>query len=242
MGKVKQGLVVIFSLLPCFAFGLPFEAGFELAGKSSYVWRGLRLSRGIVAQPSVWASFAGWTFSPWANFTLGHKGDGWGLSELDLIVDYQRELWKITVQPTAAGYFYAGQWSKPEVELGLNCVYWIGEVGLKTGHNIGVFPSTGNYFGTIGVSFSKELGCRLTPEISLAAGWGDAKFNQVNYGVEKWKVNVVESELGWNYSLNGLMMLKPFFELIVVPDRTLRATGGVDLIQVVIGLTLEKEF
>ena len=32
MGKVKQGLVVIFSLLPRFAFGLPFEAGFELAG------------------------------------------------------------------------------------------------------------------------------------------------------------------------------------------------------------------
>ncbi|MGQ9677679.1 MAG: hypothetical protein ACUVUD_00135 [bacterium] len=240
MEKGRQRSAVIFSFLTCFAVGWSLEAGFELAGKSSYVWRGLRLSRGIVAQPSVWTSFAGWTFSPWANFSLGQSGDGWGLSELDIAVDYQREFWGITVQPSAAGYFYDGEWSKPEAELGLNCAYWIGEVGLKTGHNIGVFPSIGNYFGTIGVSFSQELGYGLTPEISLAAGWGDAKFNQVNYGVKEWRLNVVESELGLNYSLNGLVEVRPFLELIVVPDRTLRDAGGVDLIQVVIGLTFGK--
>lgn len=242
MEKVKQRLVVIFSLLPCFAFGLPFEAGFELAGKSSYVWRGLRLSRGIVVQPSVWASFAGWTFSPWANFTLGHSGDRWGLSELDLTVDYQRDLWGITVQPTAAGYFYLGEWSEPEAELGLNCFYHFGGVDLKTGQNIGVFPSLGSYFGTIGISFFQEVGYGLKPEISLAAGWGSAKFNQVNYGVEKWAVNVLESELGVNYSFKGLIDLKPFLELGVVPDRMLRNAGGGELVQVVFGLTVGRGF
>ncbi len=242
MAKVRERFWVFLALVPFFASGLPFESGFELAGRSRYLWRGLRLSQGPVAQPAVWASFAGWTISPWANITLGHEGDGWGLNELDLTVSYQQEISGFSIEPSAAGYFYADDWAKPELELGVNVAYGLGDFELTSGHNLGVFPSAGGYFGTIGGAFSREVGFGLAPEVSLSAGWGSPQFNEINYGVARWKLNVIEFGVGLNYSLKGLLDIKPFLEMSVVPDPVLRNAGGSEAVQAVFGLTMGRGF
>lgn len=241
MAKGRERFWVFLALVPVFASGLSFESGFELSGRSRYVWRGLRLSQGPVAQPAVWASFRGWTISTWANIPLGHKGDGLGLNEPDLTVSYQQEILGFSLEPSAAGYFYADDWTKPELELGLNVAYGLADFELSSGHNLGVFPSAGGYFGTVGGAFSREVGFGLAPEVSLSAGWGSPQFNEVNYGVARWAFNVIEFGAGLNYSLKGVVDVKPFVELSVVPDRVLRSAGG-EAFQAVFGLTVGRGF
>jgi len=241
MGKFRERFAVFLILVPVFISGLPIEAGVEFTGQTRYVWRGLRLSQGPVAQPSVWASFAGWTISPWANITLGNKkGDGWGLNELDLNLGYQLDFGGIKVEPSATGCFYPDDWTEPELELGVNFGYELGELELSSEHTSVVFPSAGGYFGTIGGVFSRDVGFGLTPEMRLAGGWGSVKFNEINYGVARWALNVVEAGAGLNYSLKRLVDVKPFIALSVVPDKTLRNAGGERLIQVVWGLTIRR--
>jgi hypothetical protein len=241
MGKFRERFSVFLILFPFLVIsGLPIEVGVELTGQTRYVWRGLRLSRGPVAQPTVWLSFAGWTISPWANITLGNKVDGWGLKELDLNLGYQLDLLGVKVEPSATGCFYPDDWTEPELALGVNFGYEVGELELSSEHTSVVFPSAGGYFGTIGAVFSREVGYGLAPEMWLACGWGSTKFNEINYGVARWALNVIESGAGLNYALKGLVDVKPFIALSVVPDKTLRNDGGERLIEAVGGLTITR--
>ena len=56
---------------------------------SKYVWRGQNLVDDWVLQPSVSASYQGFTASVWANSDMtGDTADDWELTELDYTIDY----------------------------------------------------------------------------------------------------------------------------------------------------------
>src|SRR5262245_1281042 len=58
----------------------PFTYGAEMDFNSRYVWRGLLLGNGPVAQPSAWISAYGFTFIGWGNVALTSRSGGAGLN------------------------------------------------------------------------------------------------------------------------------------------------------------------
>jgi outer membrane scaffolding protein for murein synthesis (MipA/OmpV family) len=55
-----------------------FTYGAEIDFNSGYVWRGLLLDDGFVAQPSAWISAYGFTFTAWSNMAMTSASGGLG--------------------------------------------------------------------------------------------------------------------------------------------------------------------
>ena len=106
--SVTLAVIALFGLL---ATGVaePLTVGLEADFASRYVWRGIALSDGPVLQPSAWVSFAGLTLTPWANIAFSDGSAPAGLNELDLTLDYSRDVFDLTVNPSFSVYLYPNQ-------------------------------------------------------------------------------------------------------------------------------------
>jgi hypothetical protein len=216
--------------------------GAELDANSRYVWRGLALSEGLVLQPSVWASLAGFTLTPWANFAFGESGAPAGFNELDVTFDYSRDVLNLTVNPSLSLYSYPNQDDAPPTgELTLALSHPVGPVSIFTDHSLDLIAAPGAYFGDVGLSYETDLIPGLTAEASAYAGWGSARFNEFSIGVKRAALNVAGADLALSWSPGGLFYLRPHAALSVLLDRELRAeVSSTSLIAG--GLAVGREF
>jgi hypothetical protein len=216
--------------------------GAELDGNSRYVWRGLALNDGPVLQPSAWVSLAGFTVTPWANFAFREDDAPAGFNELDVTLDYSRDISDLTVTPSFSAYLYPNQADAPPTgELALALSYAVGPVRICTDHSVDLIATPGAYFGDAGLSFDSDLVPDLTVEASAYAGWGSARFNEANIGVNRAALNAAGADLAMAWSPGGLFYLRPHAALSVLLDRELRAAVSMPLL-IAGGLRVGKEF
>jgi hypothetical protein len=216
--------VIALSGLLASAVASPLTAGLEADFVSRYVWRGLALSDGPVLQPSAWVSFAGLTLTPWANVAFRDGDAPAGLNELDATLDYSRDVFDLTVNPSLSIYLYPNQpEATPTGELALALSYPVGPISAFSNHSVDLIDNPGAYFGDAGLSFENELVRNVTVEASAYAGWASARFNDANFGVNRAALNVGGADLSLNWSPGGLFFLGPHAALSVLLDRELRA-------------------
>ena len=216
--------------------------GAELDGNSRYVWRGLALSDGPVLQPSTWVSLAGFTLTPLANFAFREGDVPAEFNELDLTLDYSRDVSSLTVNPSFSVYLYPNQTGAPPTgELALALSYPVGPVSVLTDHSVDLIAAPGAYFGDAGLSFDTDLTESFALEVSARAGWGSARFNQTNVGVNRAALNVAGTDLALTWSPCGLFYLRPHAALSVLLDRELRAAIPNPLL-ITGGLAVGREF
>jgi hypothetical protein len=197
--------------------------GAELDGNSRYVWRGLAFSEGPVLQPSAWVSLAGFTLTPWANFAFREDDAPAGFNELDFTLDYSRDVSDLTVNPSFSIYLYPNQSDAPPTgELALALSYPVGPVSIFTDHSIDLIAAPGAYFGDAGLSFETELVPSLTLEASAYAGWGSARFNDVNVDVNRAALNVGGADFALTWSPGGRFYLRPHVAFSSLLDAGLR--------------------
>ena len=184
-------LAIILAGLLASGVASPLTAGLEADFVSRYVWHGLALSDGPVLQPSVWASFAGFMLTPWANVALHEDSARAGLNELDFTLDYSRDFSDLTVNPSFSVYLYPNQADAvPTGELAVALSYSVGPVSAFTDQSFDVIATPGAYFGDAGLSFENELARNLSVEASARAGWASARFNDANIGVNRAALNM----------------------------------------------------
>ena len=236
--------VAVIALSGVFASGvaLPLTAGLEADFASRYVWRGLALSDGPVLQPSVWASFAGFTLTPWANIALHEDSARVGLDELDFTLDYSRDFSDLTVKPSFSTYLYPNQAdASPTGELAVALSYPVGPISVLTDQSVDLIATPGAYFGDAGLSIENELARNLSVEASLRVGWASARFNDANLGVNRAALNMGGADLALSWSPGGLFYLRPHAALSVILDRELRAAVASPLL-IAGGLAIGREF
>jgi hypothetical protein len=222
--------------------GQTWSGGVELTGNSRYVWRGLALSDGPVLQPSVWVSLAGFTLTPWASFAFREDTVPAGFNEVDFTIDYSRDMFNLTVNPSFSVYLYPNQAEAPPTgELALALSYPVGPASVFTDHSVDLLATPGAYFGDAGLSFESELVPSLTMEASAYAGWGSARFNEANVGVNRAALNVAGTDFALTWSPGGLFYLCPHAALSLVLDRELRDAVSSPLL-VTAGLMVGREF
>jgi hypothetical protein len=233
---------IALSSLLATAVALPLSAGLEADLVSRYVWRGLALSDGPVLQPSVWASFAGLTLTPLANVAFREDSARAGLNELDLTLDYSRDVFDLTVDPSFAMYLYPNQAdAAPTGELAVALSYPVGPISIFTNHSVDLIAAPGAYFGDAGLSFENEFARNLSVEASARAGWASARFNDANLGVNRAALNMAGADLALSWSPGGWFYLRPHAALSVILDRELRAAVASPLL-IAGGLAIGRDF
>jgi hypothetical protein len=216
--------------------------GAELDGNSRYVWRGLALSDGPVLQPSASVSLAGFSLTPLANFAFREGDTPSGFNEMDVTLDYSRDVFNLTVDPSFSLYLYPNQADAPPTgELALALSYPVGPVSVFTDHSVDLIATPGAYFGDAGLSFERDLVQNLAVEASASAGWGSARFNEANVGVNRAALNLGGADLALTWSPGGLFYLRPHAALSVLLDRELRAAVANPLL-ITGGLAIGRDF
>jgi hypothetical protein len=201
-----------------------FTYGGELEIASRYVWRGLELSDGAVAEPLVWASAYGFTLSGWGNMPLEGTNSG-RFDEADATLQYSAEWGKLKIEPGVSTYSYMNQEDVPDtVELSLALTYPVGPVELFLEHNVDVSEYSGAYFDRLGATWTgTKSGGGFTPAVQVALGLGSSKFNEANIGPSVAALNFAMADLGVTWEGSGAFYARAHISLLTTVDETLRA-------------------
>lgn len=150
---------------------------------SAYVWRGITVNDGLVAQPSLDVTKGGFGFNVWGNFDLSdYDGayDEYNFSEIDLTLSYGFSVQKLDIGVGLIEYLFpAGVAGTRELYVSLSYPI-IG--GLSAGLD-GYYDADeihGFYYDA-GLSYSMDLMEKLTLDASATVGYADKDW-AVGYG------------------------------------------------------------
>jgi hypothetical protein len=229
--KILICSVVIISLMPhiCRAEETPESSrqivfGTELDFNSLYIWRGLALSRGMVLQPSAFATIHNITVSSWSNCEISPEFGKRHLNETDLTITYGKAWHNISFEPTFQAYFFPRNVENPNTAEFIFKVRYplIKPMGVFTRHAFDLASFRGAYFGEAGVDWQKEFGRQLKLSVSASAGWGGARFNDGYLGLAKSALNAVSFDTALSWQVTKKFLIRPHANLSSLVDHHLR--------------------
>jgi hypothetical protein len=203
--------------------------GAEADFNAIYGWRGIALSSGPVAQPSVWASVKGVNLTGWASFTANDT-DGFGtFQEFDFIADYELEAAGFAITPRIIAYLVP-EASVGEIELEISHGI-AGPVGAYLINSVGFAGSPGSYFGQVGIDAAHDFDFGLSLEAKAGLGVGNGIFNEFNLGLKETGLNALMAGAAATYSfLDGLLYARVHAEFSDILDSQLADISGKPLI------------
>ena len=223
--------------------------GGELDFNSRYVWRGLALSRGAVAQPSAWVSRRDTTFSIWGNIDLGKGANGAQgpsgrrrFNEIDVTLSRSLKIKRWTLEPGFQMYLY------PRASDGAST----GEIQLRLSRPVrralayallavDVLKFKGAGWAEIGLSREHEFNARLSGALGASLGFGSSRFNRVNLDAKGGALNAAMIDVSLSYALREHLSIRPHASWSTLLPERLR--GHVDDPAIlVVGVALESEF
>jgi hypothetical protein len=161
------------------------EVTLDLGVYSMYVWRGLRIVDGFVAQPTLDVSACGFALNVWANFDLEDtNGEQGKFTEVDLTGSYTFAIQRFDVTLGAVTYLFpTGEDQTTELFAGVT-------LDVPLSPTITVYQDIDAVEGTyIALSGSYTLEdpfcwgeCRgVSPELDASIGWGSKDHNRAYY-------------------------------------------------------------
>jgi hypothetical protein len=180
-----------------------FSIGAETDLNARYVWRGLALSTGPVAQPAAWATVYGLNAILWTNVMLTNEAPK-RLSAIVPAVSYTFEWEALTIEPGFLYYDTPGQPVPPRTaEASLEAALAVGPIQLVTTDYVDVANAPGAYYGTIGTSWEPKRG-RWSFKALVDVGWGTAAFNQVYFDTHSGALDVAEAAGKVQYAIDDV--------------------------------------
>lgn len=198
--------------------------GFEMDFASQYVWRGIALSQGPVLQPSLWLTVGGASFSVWGNYVLDDEPNQGQLNEVDFTLSYGRSFRRFFFNALLYFYLFPHQDVPATGEGSLVLGVSWGPIKLFTNQNSDFIANPGGYFGYFGISYEKALHPKFTMKTTAEFGWANAAFNQSNFKISKFALNLVDWELEFQWLVKSPLYLRPYMEVDVLIDSELRAS------------------
>jgi uncharacterized protein (TIGR02001 family) len=167
MNKVKLLIITLLFIVgmslntgPAFAAETSGSAAVDIM--SNYVWRGQKLSNGVVIQPSVGITYSYFGANIWGNYDTG-PGE---LTETDITINYARSINKFSID---AGYIYYGFDGFDDTQ----------EFYLGVGYDVLLSPAATFYYDfdegeggylNLAISHSFALPHKLSLDLGVSAG------------------------------------------------------------------------
>ena len=171
------------------------SGGSECDANSRYMWRGLALSEGAVAQPSVWLSRSGFTMTLWGSGALDSR-DPSGFHELDPSLGYERELGGWSLKPSVYLYRYPGTPDPGSTELELVVGHGLfGPVHAIARQTVDVGAYPGANSGAVGVARESESEGAWSWTAGAQLMWNSARFVKAYVGEPARATGILQGTL-----------------------------------------------
>lgn len=200
-----------------------FEVTVDLA--SNYVWRGQVLSDGVVFQPGIGGSYAGFSLGFWGNMALGSGEDKRDLNEVDTTLAYGFDAGKVDLEFGFIHYNFPHTEVRGTTEayasVGINDL----PVTLGFAFYYDIDEADGAY---VSASVGRSLyeGDKVAVEAGLSAGWATSGYNNYYFGVEESAFNDANLYVSSNYSLGKGLGLGLSAQYTWLPDSEIEAAAG----------------
>lgn len=197
--------------------------GFEYSGTvaSGYLWRGLLLTDGPVFQPSFTISQDELSLNLWGNVDFDNtNGFGGELSEVDLILDYTREIGEFAFSSGVAYYGF------PHTGIaGTNETYASISLNRQLAPAVTVWRDFGETEGTycaLELSHSFNCDSGRTLDLSTGVGWGNSKNNAACFGVQSSALTDFYLSAGMQLETDCGLSISPSIKYSRILDGALR--------------------
>lgn len=217
-----------------------WSVGGELDVNSRYLWRGIALSGGPVAQPTAYVDWRGLTGAVWLNLMLSKEG-GAPLTTVLPSLSYLYERGDISLGAEAAWIWDIGDTAgnPTAVTLGAEASWSPGVLEISTGHYVNVATAPGAYWGEIGVGLAAEVDpWALVADVEV--GVGSPRFRTLYLDHLPAALVVVTGSLRLAYAFGEHLSTALHAETYAVASPT--ASADVERLLANIGLTFAVDF
>lgn len=240
--KIVMTLLLILSSL---VLVMPTHAGESNVGldvNSAYIWRGITVNDGLVAQP--WLETVtpiGITIGVWGNMDLDDydgafdKGE---FSEIDITVSYTLQLEGVELEAGYVEYLFPQQ-SDEEGALASTRELWL-KAGVDLGAGFAMeleyapdIDEVEDYYSSVGLSYSVEeiipgLGASLASKVGyVGKDWAAAYSGGTEGGFHDWNVSLqITCAVSEDLELTGSLINTGSMNKDVLPEQDVETYGG----------------
>ena len=192
--------------------------GFETDYISKYVWYGIPLSDGAVAQSCLWLENRGYTYMIYGNYDLARR-------EFDQYNLYLSKSFKMGVFETemaVQSYHFPTFEDSPstrEFIMTLTRPYRNFDLYLSQSWDLQTYK--GSYVADLGISFEREAGSGSFKS-SFYLEYGSRIFNEVNLELSKPAIDIAGAEISYTYTRKDGYYIRPHAEYSLAIDRELK--------------------
>lgn len=234
--------ISIFVLAFCWACGSAWGADATLAVdfNSAYVWRGLTLNDGFVAQPSLDVSHKGFGVNIWGNYDFDDYDDTVednDFQEVDLTVYYGTTFGKVDVSAGLINYLFpsSGAAATTEIYAGIGVLIYDGlSVGLTVYFDV---DEADGIYTNLGLSYALDLTESLGLETGVSIAYVDEDFAEFYSGGTDGGFHEYLLSMAMSYAVNDAFSIGAQINYVdnvdddVLPDETMdtEVFGGVSI-------------
>jgi len=193
--------------------------GFETDYISKYVWYGIPLSDGAVAQSSLWLENRGYTYMIYGNFDLAKRV----FDQYNLYISKSIQAGPVEAEFALQSYHF------PEDEEALSTREFILTL-TKPFKNFDLYVSQawdiqtykGYYIADFGISLERETPRGGVFKSSLYVEFCSRIFNELNFELSKPGFDMIGSEISYTHTRKDGVYIKPHAEYYTAIDKDLK--------------------
>ena len=192
--------------------------GFETDYISKYVWYGIPLSDGAVAQSCLWLENRGYTYMIYGNYDLSRRE----FDQYNLYFSKAFQMGVFETEMAVQSYTYPTAEDSPatrEFIMTLTRPYRNFDLYLSQSWDIQTYK--GSYVADLGIAFEREAG-RGSFKSSFYLEYGSRIFNEVNLELSKPAIDMAGAEISYTYTRKDGYYIRPHAEYSLAIDRDLK--------------------
>jgi hypothetical protein len=207
----------------------PLSVAVSVPVLSAYVWRGIVVSDGPVAQPNATISKNGFSFNTWVNynFTDAYSEETKEqISEVDLTASYSKAVGPVTLGAAYAEYLYPNQTiggsaapGTREVQASVALTSLPLTPTLTLVRDIDLIDG---FYASLAFSKNFTLSDKIGLALGFSSGAGDKDYNKGYFGVEKAKLNDGNVSASLPIAITSSVTLTPLIQYTWLWDSEIR--------------------
>lgn len=199
--------------------------GVEVDATSRYVDQGVISSKGFAVLPSLWISAFDFTLTSWSSALMSKREDsGRGISETDIILDYEHKFTNLTIKPSVNLLYYPEEESdKYTFRVYFDLAYKIKPLTITTIQSIDIATSAGAYFSEYGLRYTYEHSDKFSLESYIGIGIGSPKYNETNYEIDpEWTLSMAKAKISATWYPKSYFYITPHIDFNYTINKDLQ--------------------
>lgn len=193
--------------------------GFETDYISKYVWYGIPLSDGAVAQSSLWLENRGYTYMIYGNFDLAKRV----FDQYNLYISKSVQAGRIEAEFALQSYhFPRDEEALSTREFILTLTRPFKNFDLYVSQSWDIQTYKGSYIADFGISFERETPRGEVFKSSFYIEYCSRIFNELNLELSKPAFDMAGSEFSYTYTRKDGIYIKPHAEYYTAIDKDLK--------------------